>query len=367
MAPDKGPLIKPQLIHYLVFALLLVSIGAIGFYLSDRADESQMRAEAHRILAKTLDRLEEEKHQARTYATLLAKNSKIAQALANADRAAAIEAVAELGAQAQNDPILSSLRFQVHTSDLRTFVRSWDYKAHGQLLEGFRKGVVFTKEHQVPTVSVELGRLLNIKAIAPVFYRGRYVGSVEVIAGFSRMAEALKKEGIDMAVFMEPDRLKIAVDMAGFPRVAHWVLATPWLLPEWGDLEAKTLRQLQTNGFAQTRQRVLAAATLHGYEGEPIALLTVSQTLKPGSFRHALLPGSNASDLPRSDARAAGLSDYDVLDLAALIARRNQVPVHERALFNRALIDKAEGQSREQLLRLLLLEERARKKSVRIQ
>ncbi|MGE4294655.1 MAG: cache domain-containing protein [Campylobacterales bacterium] len=362
----KGPLIR---LHYLLFSALLIGVALLGLYLNLQVDKNAARDAAHRLLERTLARLEEEKHQARAYAALLAQNPALVRALATRDRLEAVKTVAALSQQGKNDPILSRLRFQVHTAEMTVFVRSWELESYGESLEGFRRGVALVKERKSPVVSVEPGRLLNIKAIAPVFDGDRYVGSVEVIAGFGRMDEALQREGIETAVLMDGALLSVAVDMAAFARLHGFVLAAPAAPPPWLlALEAADLLRLQREGLAQKPGTLYAAAPLFDYDGRFIALIVAA---RDQSDRRALsldfFLDRHGRDLPAPPPNHGGLGGYDALGLEALIERRQSVPAHERALFNRALIEKSAAQGHEALLRALLLEEHNKTRSVRIQ
>ncbi|MFX4232486.1 cache domain-containing protein [Aliarcobacter butzleri] len=103
------------------------------------------------------------------------------------------------------------LQVQIHTKDLKVFVRSWEDKDSGLSLESFRKGLVKVKETKEPYVSNELGKRFNIKAIAPIFNKnGEYIGTIEVIMDYSDLKNRLKYMGIDIIALLEKEYLQIA-------------------------------------------------------------------------------------------------------------------------------------------------------------
>ncbi|MFX4266330.1 cache domain-containing protein [Aliarcobacter butzleri] len=105
----------------------------------------------------------------------------------------------------------NNLQVQIHTKDLKVFVRSWEDKDSGLSLESFRKGLVKVKETKEPYVSNELGKRFNIKAIAPIFNKsGEYIGTIEVIMDYSDLKNRLKYMGIDIIALLEKEYLQIA-------------------------------------------------------------------------------------------------------------------------------------------------------------
>lgn len=91
-----------------------------------------------------------------------------------------------------------NIQIQVHTKDLNVFVRSWEDKDVGLNLKNFRKGLVKVQKTQQPFVSNELGKRFNIKAIAPIFEKEKYIGSLEVIIDYSSLKQRLKIAGIEI-------------------------------------------------------------------------------------------------------------------------------------------------------------------------
>jgi hypothetical protein len=106
---------------------------------------------------------------------------------------------------------VNNIQVQVHTSELKVFVRSWEDKDSGLSLESFRKGLVKVKETKEPFVSNELGKRFNIKAISPIFNEKKeYIGTIEVIMDYSDLRNRLKYMGIEVLPLLEKKYLEIA-------------------------------------------------------------------------------------------------------------------------------------------------------------
>ncbi|MBD3831436.1 MAG: chemotaxis protein, partial [Arcobacter sp.] len=126
--------------------------------------------------------LTNQKNQALSLAILFSKNQNI---INNLEQNRAKELKDELLKLINNIKTYTnqnSIQVQIHTKDLKVFVRSWEDKDSGLNLESFRKGLVKVKETKEPYVSNELGKRFNIKAISPIFNNNdEYIGTIEVI------------------------------------------------------------------------------------------------------------------------------------------------------------------------------------------
>jgi len=105
---------------------------------------------------------------------------------------------------------LKNIQIQVHTKNLKVFVRSWEDKDTGLNLTNFRHGLVKVKQTQQPFVSNELGKRFNIKAISPIFDGKEYIGSLEVIMDYSSLKERLKMADIEVLPLLNSKFLNIA-------------------------------------------------------------------------------------------------------------------------------------------------------------
>lgn len=106
---------------------------------------------------------------------------------------------------------LNNIQIQVHTKELKVFVRSWENKDSGLALSSFRKGLVKVKQTKQPYVSNELGKRLNIKAIAPIFDEEKnYIGSLEVITDYMELKKRLGLIDIQILPLLDGKFLDIA-------------------------------------------------------------------------------------------------------------------------------------------------------------
>ncbi|MCT7553599.1 cache domain-containing protein [Aliarcobacter butzleri] len=155
--------------------------------------------------------LTNQKNQALSLAILFSKNQNIIDNLEQNKPKELKKEILKLLEIIKTYSNQNNLQVQIHTKDLKVFVRSWEDKDSGLSLESFRKGLVKVKETKEPYVSNELGKRFNIKAIAPIFNKsGEYIGTIEVIMDYSDLKNRLKYMGIDIIALLEKEYLQIA-------------------------------------------------------------------------------------------------------------------------------------------------------------
>lgn len=155
--------------------------------------------------------LANQKNQALSLAILFSKNQNIIDNLEQDKPKELKKEILKLLEIIKTYSNQNNLQVQIHTKDLKVFVRSWEDKDSGLSLESFRKGLVKVKEIKEPYVSNELGKRFNIKAIAPIFNKsGEYIGTIEVIMDYSDLKNRLKYMGIDIIALLEKEYLQIA-------------------------------------------------------------------------------------------------------------------------------------------------------------
>jgi len=99
-------------------------------------------------------------------------------------------------------------QFQFHTPPATSFLRAHKPQKFGDDLSSFRKTVVKTNELKQPVSGLEKGVAgLGIRGLAPVFYNGKHIGSVEFGMSFGRpFFEQFKKEyNVDIALYVKRD------------------------------------------------------------------------------------------------------------------------------------------------------------------
>jgi anti-sigma regulatory factor (Ser/Thr protein kinase) len=198
--------------NFILLFIVLVSILLFFLYkYNNIIEKNQIDILVSNRIDIVQNELTNQKNQALSLAMLFAKDQNIINFL---EKNKANELKLELSnllTNIKNYTNIKNIQVQVHTKDLKVFVRSWEDKDSGLSLESFRKGLVKVKETKEPFVSNELGKRFNIKAISPIFNEKKeYIGTIEVIMDYSDLRNRLKYMGIDVIPLLEKKYLNIA-------------------------------------------------------------------------------------------------------------------------------------------------------------
>ncbi|KLE03112.1 cache domain-containing protein [Aliarcobacter butzleri] len=200
---------------YKNFIFLFVVVISILLYFLNKYNNIIEQNEIDIFVSNQVELVQQEltnqKNQALSLAILFSKNQNIIDNLEQDKPKELKKEILKLLEIIKTYSNQNNLQVQIHTKDLKVFVRSWEDKDSGLSLESFRKGLVKVKETKEPYVSNELGKRFNIKAIAPIFNKsGEYIGTIEVIMDYSDLKNRLKYMGIDIIALLEKEYLQIA-------------------------------------------------------------------------------------------------------------------------------------------------------------
>lgn len=200
---------------YRNFILLFIVIVAILLFFLNKynniIEQNQIDILVSNKVEIVQNELSNQKNQALSLAILFSQNQNIVHFLEiNKPKELKTELL-NLLTNIKNYTNVNNIQVQVHTKELKVFVRSWENKDSGLMLESFRKGLVKVKETKEPFVSNELGKRFNIKAISPIFNEKKeYIGTIEVIMDYSDLRNRLKYMGIEVIPLLEKKYLQVA-------------------------------------------------------------------------------------------------------------------------------------------------------------
>ena len=118
------------------------------------------------------------KDMALSLAYLTAQNPEVAGALAHRDRSQLI--ALSFRAYEMLDRDFGVRQFHFHVPPATSFLRLHAPGQYGEKMEAFRQTINQARETGIGVGGIEKGVLgLSIRSVAPVFYQGRQVGTVE--------------------------------------------------------------------------------------------------------------------------------------------------------------------------------------------
>lgn len=209
-----------------VSVISLFFIAFIFYVLINLNEDQKLISKLENSLITTKNILEEQKRYALSLSILLSEDEELLQSYINDKRRNTFNIVNKKINRLKKLQD-SSFEVQIHTKELSTYLRSWDFSIKDIPLSTFRQGLVKVKEEKKPLVSIELGKRLNIKAISPILKDGQFIGSIEVIIGFDYLEKGLREKGYDLCILLDNQYLDIATSLKnnkqidGFTLVNH--------------------------------------------------------------------------------------------------------------------------------------------------
>ena len=176
----------------------------IARQLTSEVSDGYEREAVHSLVMRVESTLDELSRHAYIGAQTVAGLPQVQEALASHDRQALAAMFLSQWPQLQQQGIG---QFQFHLPDGTSFYRVHKPEKFGDDLSSFRPSVVQANQTQRPVVGLEKGVAgLGVRAVLPVFYQNRHVGSVEFGASINRQSFAalLDDNKLDMAVYL-PD------------------------------------------------------------------------------------------------------------------------------------------------------------------
>ena len=207
-----------------IFGVSIVGIAFLLAFFGEKMEDHMVAKLSDTLSESVRIEMARQIEQTTSLAIAVASNELLATAMKNKDRSKAGYIIDTVMSQFDGYGGANKFWVQLHTPDLRVFLRSWDKSDYGASLEGFRKGLVYVRSTERPFTSIELGKKLNIKAIVPVKLNNKYVGSLEIIKNFDESIESFKERKISLFVLMDKRYLDIAEWMRDYPILGDFVL-----------------------------------------------------------------------------------------------------------------------------------------------
>ena len=195
----------------LSFIIVFITLLYFLYKYNNKIEQNQIDILVSNRAELVQNELTNQKNHALSLSILFSKNQNIISFLENNKPKELKKELLNSLENIKNYTNINNIQIQVHTKDLKVFVRSWEDKDEGLSLESFRKGLLKVKESKEPFVSNELGKRFNIKAISPIFNQNNeYIGTLEIILDYSDLRNRLKYMGIEIIPLLKKEFLPIA-------------------------------------------------------------------------------------------------------------------------------------------------------------
>lgn len=202
--------------NFFISVVGILFLGILMLFLYNKSisfeEEETLKKQIDSFLLALDNKIEEIEKVALTSSVILAKNPLVVECLAKEDRSICVDYLLGVKNAISVANLFDNIRFHLHTKDFKSFVRLWDYQnLKNDPLDSFRHGFEKIKATKRPITGVEIGRHgMFIRAIAPVFSKDAYLGSIEAVVDFKSLNEYFKKDGIDFYVLMNNEHKNIS-------------------------------------------------------------------------------------------------------------------------------------------------------------
>lgn len=272
----------------LSFIIIFITLLYFLYKYNNKVEQNQVDILVSNRVEIVQNELTNQKNHALSLAILFSKNQNVISFLEkNKPNELKKELLSSLK-NIKNYTNINNMQIQVHTKDLKVFVRSWEDKDNGLSLESFRKGIVKVKETQEPFVSNELGKRFNIKAISPIFNeKEEYIGSIEVIVDYSDLKNRLKYMGIDVIALLKKEYLPIATYYQEYNMLDDFVVIQNDYDKKFYDYLALNKEYLSNEQFYyKNKNKIITQIPLGDIDSKSVGVLMISFDKNEQNFNY---------------------------------------------------------------------------------
>lgn len=197
-------------------AAMMLFFGLIMLFLYDKSiayeEEETLKKQMDALLLTLHNKIGETTKVSLTSSVILAKSPYVIACLSEQKREKCLEYLLEIKNSMAQANIFENTRLHLHTKDFKSFMRLWDYSNQtNDDLSTFRHALEKIKQTKQPIQGIEIGRSgMFMRAVAPVFQKSEYVGTIETVVDFRDLNEYFKKDGVELYVLMKNEYRPIA-------------------------------------------------------------------------------------------------------------------------------------------------------------
>ncbi len=214
--------------------------------------------------------LDGEVHRAASMSALVAAQPDVQKAFAERDRKVLQELMLPVYKAVKDGSAVR--QFQFHLPPATSFLRLHKVGKFGDDLSSFRKTVVAANTEKKPVLGLEKGVAgLGLRAVYPVFYQGRHIGSVEFGLSFGQafFNKFKEKYQVDAALYVHTDK-----GMKAFASTFSGNAPLPDKQLMQGLEGSELIREIDYQG----KPLLIRAEAVRDFSGKPIGVLVLGRS-----------------------------------------------------------------------------------------
>jgi methyl-accepting chemotaxis protein len=271
-------------IHVTLIVSMLIGLVIIATtaYYSIQNIETDIYEEETDFLKEYLhESLNEKKAVGLTNALVLSQNPTLIKALYTKDRILAARELKKYDTLFKNNTKFKNIKIHLHDENIQSFFRSWKPEKYGDDLTLFRKTLVEVERTKKPLVAIEVGRAgVTVRGVAPMFYKGKSIGSLEFMQGFNSIVkDAHKMINSSVLVLVAKPYNHFYKDTKN-PKVAGMIVAQ-----SKNSIDPRFMKEIQDKSFSELKKGLKTAHyfvrvfPLKDFQNKEVAYVVIGKDL----------------------------------------------------------------------------------------
>jgi methyl-accepting chemotaxis protein len=267
----------------LLIAILSIAVG-VGYSLFARTKLKHDTMKARKNLLATIvqEGMEQKLNILSSNAIGLANNGTLSKAIIEDKRELALNRLTDLLADYMNVPAMKTAKVQMHTADIKSFLRTWAPNKFGDDLT-WRETLQRVKSKKEAIGAVEVGRDgMALRGIAPIVRDGDYIGSIEFMDGTGSIAQHMKKDGRQFITLMKKGLLSTVTLQKPTEMGADFVVAQDkWFEPETINFfKGMNVDEIVKNGYGVSGNHLVVAQEVKDFKGDVVGYNLIAEDIK---------------------------------------------------------------------------------------
>ena len=271
--------------------LVLLSVGSIiiifafVFSLFIKNDIKNNRIELRQNMLTNLikEKLEKKEDVGITNAVGFSANDSLIHAIKSNNRDEAINVLNKISNNYSKNTNFKGIKVHLHTSEIKSFVRSWKLKSFGEDLSLFRPALVELKNTNKARVVYELGNSgMFIRGLVPILDNKKYIGSLEFMQGVGSISRDFFKTKKHYALVLSEEAVKIAKNVKNNEKIGNYYVANPkWFKAETiKTIQKANIQKLIRDGYYLDNQVFAVAVPLKDFKDNLIGYHLLAESSK---------------------------------------------------------------------------------------
>jgi methyl-accepting chemotaxis protein len=271
-------------INIAITLISLVSL-AIGFIIL-RVYEMEATQKVHWEFAHTLQdkvdiELDAKKDVGISNAVSIANDTRISDALRQADRSGALVALKNLSQSLNKSTPFKNVKVHIHNAQSHSFARSWKLDKYGDDLSTFRHSVLKVNKTQQAINTFELGKAgLSLRSVVPVMDSEGHVGSLEFMQGMNSVAKSFHSQKDAFLLLMDKRASRVKQFNTDVQFGKHYIISQKFVEPTFlTDAKSINLDDLRQSQMVLSEKYLYSYKDIKDFRGKKIGMVLIASPL----------------------------------------------------------------------------------------